>query len=60
MSANPSCQNCIYRQPNERPEYSMSGTCHRFPPQIIPDAGWYFPGITPDDWCGEYREGDQP
>lgn len=69
MNANPSCQNCVYRQPDERPEYSMSGFCHRFPPQIIFEAydggincqaTQNHPWVTPDDWCGEYRELERP
>ena len=59
------CQSCIFRQPDERPEYSVSGWCHRRPPTLVfvtydgvnGNVEQYYPWVTPDDWCGEFIQG---
>lgn len=62
------CSTCRFRKPDERPAYSESGHCRRFPPQLAvwtvtghdqpsqPGYEQHFPWMSKDDWCGEYQE----
>lgn len=38
-------------------EFYLVGECHRYPPQIITDDPLhpYWPTVSRDEWCGEFR-----
>lgn len=68
-----SCSTCVFRKPDERPEYDGAGHCRRYPPQIAvwtvthPEGGQsqpgfeqHYPWMHADDWCGEWASGAEP
>lgn len=59
-----SCRDCLYRKPDERPEYKDAGHCHRYPPVVVETVAFdgsgmnhysqHRPWMAADDWCGEW------
>ena len=58
------CKSCEYSEFTRKNEYGEivtlpKGFCRRFPPQYALRGSWgdyLFPSVTPDDWCGEWKE----
>ena len=52
----PCCERCRYFE-RERTAGEAIGTCHRFPPQIIPQFGFdgMWPIVLGMEWCGEFQ-----
>jgi hypothetical protein len=59
------CETCRWRKPDEREEYSSSGTCCRFPPIVVEQVSFdgsganhfsqHRPWMAPNDFCGEHQ-----
>ena len=47
------CDLCHWFSQNEDKPY---GVCHRTAPQIFEHIGTCWPGVSVDDWCGEWKE----
>lgn len=48
------CENCEFFVKNANPKGTELGQCRRYPP-----PGYQgFPGVRPDDWCGEWSDGE--
>jgi hypothetical protein len=58
------CATCIFRKPDDRPEYATSGQCRRYPPVVVEIVSFdgsgsnhfsqHWPWMSADDWCGEW------
>jgi hypothetical protein len=59
------CRDCLYRQPDDRLEYSDAGQCRRYPPIVVEQVSFdgsgfnhfsqHWPWMAAFDWCGEWK-----
>jgi len=47
------CRKCKYF--HKETKTGTTGACRRYPPQIVPDSGDFWPMTHETDWCGEYE-----
>lgn len=58
------CETCRFRKPDERPAYTLSGLCRRYPPVVVETVAFdgsgmnhfsqHWPWVSRNDWCGEH------
>jgi hypothetical protein len=54
-----SCQSCrFYAMKDGKFISGKEYECHRYPP--FNEGQFRYPIPNPDEWCGEYRQGEHP